>query len=76
MGADIRLEGRVAVLCGVEKLHGARVRATDLRGGAALVIGGLQSDGVTHIDEIYHIHRGYSRLVENLAQLGADIRYE
>lgn len=76
MGADIRLEGRVAVLCGVEKLHGAHVRATDLRGGAALVIAGLQGDGVTHIDEIYHIHRGYSYLVENLAQLGAAIRYE
>lgn len=76
MGADIRLEGRVAVLCGVEKLHGAHVRATDLRGGAALVIAGLQGDGVTHIDEIYHIHRGYSCLVENLAQLGAAIRYE
>lgn len=76
MGADVRLEGRVAVLCGVEKLHGAHVRATDLRGGAALVIAGLQSSGVTHIDEIYHIHRGYSHLVENLAQLGANIRYE
>ncbi|MDO4810940.1 MAG: UDP-N-acetylglucosamine 1-carboxyvinyltransferase [Eubacteriales bacterium] len=76
MGADVRLEGRVAVLCGVEKLCGTTVRATDLRGGAALVIAGLQGNGETHIDDIYHIHRGYDCLVENLAQLGAAIRYE
>lgn len=76
MGADVRLEGRVAVLCGVEKLCGTGVRATDLRGGAALVIAGLQADGITRIGDIYHIHRGYTRLVENLAQLGANIRYE
>lgn len=76
MGADVRLEGRVAVLCGVEQLCGTKVRATDLRGGAALAIAGLQGTGTTYIDEIYHIHRGYSRLVEDLAQLGANIRYE
>lgn len=76
MGADVRLEGRVAVLCGSERLYGANVRATDLRGGAALVIAGLQGEGITHIDEIYHIHRGYTHLVEDLAQLGANIRYK
>lgn len=76
MGADVRLEGRVAVLCGVQQLCGTKVRATDLRGGAALVIAGLQSIGTTYIDDIYHIHRGYTGLVENLAQLGANIRYE
>ena len=76
MGADIRLEGRVAVLCGVERLCGTNVRATDLRGGAALVIAGLQGSGTTYIEDIHHIHRGYTRLVEDLAQLGANIRYE
>ena len=76
MGADVRLEGRVAVLCGVQKLCGTKVRATDLRGGAALVIAGLQGEGTTYIDDIYHIHRGYAGLVENLAQLGAVIRYK
>ena len=76
MGADIRLEGRVAVLCGVEKLCGTSVRAADLRGGAALVTAGLQAEGITRINDIYHIHRGYVRLVEDLAQLGAAIWYE
>ncbi len=76
MGADVRLEGRVAVLCGVKELCGTSVRATDLRGGAALVVAGLQGSGITRIDNIYHIHRGYTHLVENLAQLGAAIRYE
>lgn len=76
MGADVRLEGRVAVLCGVEKIYGTNVRATDLRGGAALVMAGLQAEGITRIHDINHIHRGYARLVEDLAQLGAEIRYE
>lgn len=74
MGADIRLEGRVAVVCGVSSLHGAMVQATDLRGGAALVVAGLQTGGTTLVGHIHHIERGYSDFVENLARLGASIR--
>ena len=74
LGADIRVEGRVAVLCGVERLHGARLRATDLRGGAALVIAGLQAEGTTQVEEIQHIQRGYADLVGDLRRLGAEIR--
>ena len=74
MGADIRLEGRVAVVCGVSSLHGAMVQATDLRGGAALVVAGLQTGGTTLVGHIHHIERGYSDFVENLARLGARIR--
>ncbi len=74
MGANIRLEGRVAVVCGVERLCGATVRCTDLRGGAALVLAGLQADGVTQVEEIHHIKRGYSDLTGDLARLGAKIQ--
>ena len=74
MGADIRLEGRVAVVCGVPKLCGAAVRCTDLRGGAALVVAGLQAEGVTRVEAIHHIKRGYSDLAGDLARLGANIR--
>ncbi|MBQ2061167.1 MAG: UDP-N-acetylglucosamine 1-carboxyvinyltransferase [Oscillospiraceae bacterium] len=74
MGANIRLEGRVAVLCGVPRLCGASVHCTDLRGGAALVLAGLQADGVTRVEEIHHIKRGYSDLTGDLARLGAGIQ--
>lgn len=74
MGANIRLEGRVAVLCGVPRLCGATVRCTDLRGGAALVLAGLQADGITQVEEIHHIKRGYSDLTGDLARLGARIQ--
>ena len=73
MGADIRLEGRVAVVCGVDRLQAARVRAMDLRGGAALVIAGLQAHGVTTVEHLHHIRRGYSDLPGDLALLGAHI---
>ena len=73
MGADIRLEGRVAVVCGVDRLHAARVQAMDLRGGAALVIAGLQAHGVTTVEHLHHIRRGYSDLPGDLARLGAHI---
>lgn len=76
MGADIRLEGRVAVLCGCERLHGAEVYATDLRGGAALVVAGLQAEGCTTIENVQYIQRGYSDLPGDLTRLGADIRLE
>ena len=58
MGAEVRVAGRVAVVTGREHLHGARVKCTDLRAGAALVIAGLQADGLTRISRIEHIDRG------------------
>lgn len=73
MGADIRVEGRKAIVHGVPFLQGAFVRATDLRAGAALVLAGLAAHGVTEIGDLYHIDRGYDHLVEKLRGLGADI---
>ena len=74
MGANIRLEGNTAISSGVAQLAGAPVMATDLRASASLVLAGLVADGETVIDRIYHIDRGYERIEEKLAQLGADIR--
>ena len=61
------------MVCGVEELHGAQVKATDLRGGAALVVAGLQAQGVTQVEDIHHIERGYETVVEKFRALGADI---
>ncbi len=74
MGACIRLEGNTAITTGVPRLAGAPVMATDLRASASLVLAGLVAEGETTIDRIYHIDRGYERIEEKLAQLGADIR--
>ena len=74
MGAQIQLEGNTAISSGVERLAGAPVMATDLRASASLVLAGLVADGETTIDRIYHIDRGYERIEEKLAQLGANIR--
>ena len=76
MGLNARVEGNSAILKGNSHLSGAKVRATDLRAGAALIIAGLLADGETEITEVYHIKRGYSNIVEKLQNLGADIRYE
>ena len=73
MGADIRVAGRVAVVTGVGKLHGAAVRSTDLRGGAALVVAGLGAEGVTTVSGLRHIRRGYDGLDRGLRALGARI---
>ena len=73
MGADVRLEGRVAVVCGKSTLQGAAVCCTDLRGGAALVVAGLQAESETRIYRIHHICRGYEDIVSDLRQLGADL---
>lgn len=73
MGAKITTEGRVAVVEGVKKLHSASVEATDLRGGAALVVAGLAAEGETIVSDIGHIDRGYERLEHNLTELGAKI---
>ena len=74
MGARIRVEGRVAVVCGVERLHGAPLRAADLRGGAALVVAALGAEGVSRIEGLSHIDRGYHGLEETLRGMGAQIR--
>jgi UDP-N-acetylglucosamine 1-carboxyvinyltransferase len=74
MGASILLEGNTAISSGVAQLAGAPVMATDLRASASLVLAGLVADGETVINRIYHIDRGYERIEEKLAQLGADIR--
>jgi UDP-N-acetylglucosamine 1-carboxyvinyltransferase len=74
MGAQFQVDGRVAVVEGVEKLHGATVAACDLRAGAAMVIAGLCADGVTTVEDIEYIERGYQDLVGKLQALGADIR--
>jgi len=73
MGAVIKVEDRNAIIEGVEKLTGARVEATDLRAGAALVIAGLMAEGVTEVTNVKHIDRGYERLEEKFRSLGADI---
>ena len=73
MGARIQVDGRVAVIEGVEALGGAPVRAMDLRAGAAMVIAGLMAGGVTEIEGINYIERGYESLIEKLRGVGADI---
>lgn len=73
MGADIQAEGRVAVVRGVPHLHGARVRCTDLRGGAALVAAALGAQGRTEIEEVRHVLRGYENLDQTLNSLGAKV---
>ena len=73
MGAKIQVDGKVAIIEGVSELTGAKVRACDLRAGAAMVIAGLAAHGVTEVEEISYIERGYENLVEKLQGLGADI---
>ena len=73
MGADIKIEGKVSIVQGVEKLYGASVEATDLRGGAALCIAALAACGDTKIYNISHIDRGYEAIEQSLGQLGANI---
>ena len=73
MGADIKVEGNTAVIYGTEKLTGARVSAPDLRAGAALVIAGLAAEGITIVDDIVYIQRGYEHFEEKLRGLGAEI---
>jgi len=74
MGADIQIEGRVAIVRSVGMLTGAMVSAPDLRGGAALVLAGLAAEGETMVDNIYHIDRGYDSLEKKLAGIGALVR--
>ena len=74
MGAKIKINSKTATVSGVEKLHGATVCAHDLRAGAALVIAGLAAEGVTYVEHIHFIERGYEHLIRKLTELGADIR--
>ncbi len=73
MGAKITIEGKTAVVKGVKKLYGANVKATDLRGGAALVLAGSVAKGITNIDNIEYILRGYENFITKLQNLGLDI---
>ena len=73
LGASISTEGNKAVVTGVDELVGATVMATDLRASASLVLGGLAARGRTEVLRLYHLDRGYERLVEKLAALGADV---
>ncbi len=73
MGADIRTEGRHAVVRGVERLSGAPVRASDIRAGAALVVAGLAAEGETVVADAEHIDRGYEDLPGRLRSLGAQV---
>ncbi|HBG39611.1 MAG TPA: UDP-N-acetylglucosamine 1-carboxyvinyltransferase [Clostridiaceae bacterium] len=74
MGANIKVEGKVAIIDGNKNLTGAKVTATDLRAGAAMVIAGLVAEGTTTITNVYRIDRGYEKIEEKLRGLGADIR--
>ncbi len=74
MGANIKADGQLAVVQGVERLKGAPVKADDLRAGAAMIIAGLSASGTTEIEDIYHIDRGYEDVVEKFKGLGADIK--
>lgn len=71
MGANVKIEGNSAIIEGVEKFSGARVASPDLRAGAALVIAGLATDGITIVDDIVYIQRGYESFDEKLRSLGA-----
>lgn len=73
MGADIKVESNIAIINGVKRYTGARVNAPDLRAGAALVIAGLAAEGITVVDDIYYIQRGYEALEEKLTKIGAKI---
>ena len=76
LGAKITVDGKVAVIEGVKQLTGAPMSACDLRAGAAMIVAGLAANGVTEIDQVHYIERGYQNIVEKLAKLGADIHEE
>jgi UDP-N-acetylglucosamine 1-carboxyvinyltransferase len=73
MGANVRVEGRTAIVAGPTPLSGAGLMATDLRASACLVLAGLAAQGETVVDRVYHLDRGYYRIDEKLRGLGADI---
>ena len=75
MGAKIKIEGKTAVIKGVRKLYGATVKATDLRGGAAIVMAGIVAKGETKVENVEYILRGYEKFDKKLKQIGADIQF-
>ena len=74
MGAQFSVDGKLAVVEGIDHLNAAPVKATDLRAGAAMVIAALCAHGTTNVEDIQHIERGYEAVVEKLTALGADIK--
>jgi len=74
LGANIQIDGKIALVTGVPRLSGATVMATDLRASASLVIAGLVAEGETRVDRIYHLDRGYDQMEDKLRVLGADIQ--
>ena len=74
MGANIKIDGRTAIVDGTKRLSGAKVHATDLRAGAALVIAALGAQGETEIDDIEHIERGYENFEKKLSSIGINIK--
>ena len=76
MGAKIKVEGRTAIIKGTKRIQGAKVVATDLRGGAALVLEGLSAKGITQVDNVHYILRGYEKIEEKLKNIGAKIYLE
>jgi len=76
LGADVRTDGHHALVRGRERLSGAPVEASDVRAGAGLVLAGLVAEGITLVDEVHHIDRGYAGFVESLQALGADVTRE
>ena len=74
LGANITVEGNSAIVRGVNELIGAKVRSTDIRASASLVLAGLMAKGMTEVNHIYHIDRGYENIENKFAQLGAKIR--
>lgn len=73
MGANIKIDGRTAIIEGKPRLTGCEVKATDLRAGAAMILSGLVADGETVVNDVYHIDRGYVRIEEKFRNLGAEI---
>jgi len=76
MGANITVEGKAAIIAGVDSITGATVEAKELRGGASLVLAGLAAEGITKVNGTHYIERGYENFVENLIKIGADIKAE
>jgi UDP-N-acetylglucosamine 1-carboxyvinyltransferase len=74
LGANIQVDGKIAIIEGVEKITGAPMEACDLRAGAAMIIAGLAAEGVSEITNIKHIERGYEDIIEKLSGIGADIK--
>ena len=74
MGADIEVDGNIAIVKGAARLSGAQVMATDLRASASLILAGLVAEGTTEINRVYHLDRGYERIEQKFAGLGADIQ--